>query len=221
MIRAIVCLALLLSGCRDESSSGAAAVLSAPDPKLAAAVQAEVQALAGEEQKAKAFFLAESHPGDKLDAQACWPRGRRFVYMGYSGKPEQNLAQGFSVAGPVYGDQMPYLEKCAAMNWPVVAHVGLKLNFVKGGDAAKYDAATLRQEITFQGKLQAMTAQGRLSGYIVSAMPFILAGVLTLIAPDLMHPLYSTLIGWSMIVAVIVMVTVGSFIIKKIVTIEV
>ena len=82
-------------------------------------------------------------------------------------------------------------------------------------------SGTLRQEITFQGKLQAMTAQGRLSGYIVSAMPFILAGVLTLIAPDLMHPLYSTAIGWTMIAAVIVMVTVGSFIIKKIVTIEV
>ncbi len=100
--------------------------------------------------KAAAFFAVEAHPGDKLAADGYWPQGRRFVYMGYSGKPADNLQQGFTVAGPVYGNQQPYLDQCAAAGWPVVAHVSLHLNFVKGGDAAKYDEAQLRLDLAAQ-----------------------------------------------------------------------
>src|SRR5258708_31344367 len=82
-------------------------------------------------------------------------------------------------------------------------------------------AGTLRQEIAFQGKLRAMTAQGRLSGYIVSALPFFLLVVLDLLAPDLMRPLFTTALGWMMLGSVVVMVAIGTVLIKKIVTIEV
>src|SRR3989338_3411022 len=80
---------------------------------------------------------------------------------------------------------------------------------------------TLRQEIAFQGRLGALTAQGKMSGAIVSAMPFILLGVLSVLAPDLMRPLFVTPLGWTLLSLVIVMVAIGGFLIKKIVTIEV
>ncbi len=98
----------------------------------------------------EAFFQAEPNPGEALDPQGYWPRGRRFVFMGYSGKPAENLRQGFSVAGPVYGDQMPYLLQCETNGWPVVAHVGVKLDFVKGGEAARYDEDALHRDIAAQ-----------------------------------------------------------------------
>jgi hypothetical protein len=37
--------------------------------------------------------------------------------MGYSGDPARGLANGFTVAGPVYGDQVPYLNRCFEHGW--------------------------------------------------------------------------------------------------------
>lgn len=82
-------------------------------------------------------------------------------------------------------------------------------------------AGTLRQEITFQGKLKALTAQGKISGYIVSAMPFALMGILYVMAPELIAPLFTTGLGHLLLVAVIVLEAMGAFVIKKIITIEV
>jgi tight adherence protein B len=82
-------------------------------------------------------------------------------------------------------------------------------------------AGTVRQEIAFQGKLRAMTAQGRLSGYLMSAIPFVILFALGLLTPDLIKPLFVTAVGWCMLAVVVVMVTMGSWMIKKIVTIEV
>jgi tight adherence protein B len=82
-------------------------------------------------------------------------------------------------------------------------------------------AGTLRQEITFQGKLSAMTAQGRLSGYIVSAMPFFLMAALSVLSPGLVRPFFCSGIGLMMLLVIIVFIAIGSWIIKKIVTIEV
>jgi tight adherence protein B len=82
-------------------------------------------------------------------------------------------------------------------------------------------ARSLREEAAFQGKLRALTAQGRISGYVVSAMPFLLLCVLTFLSPELMRPLYVTSIGWGLLSAVVLMVAVGGWMIKKIVTIEI
>jgi tight adherence protein B len=82
-------------------------------------------------------------------------------------------------------------------------------------------AESLREEIAFQGKLRVMTTQGKMSGYVVSAMPFLLFTTLSFLAPDLMRPLFTTPVGLLLLGLVLVMVTVGSLMIKRIVTIEV
>jgi len=82
-------------------------------------------------------------------------------------------------------------------------------------------AETLRQEISFQGRLKAMTAQGKLSGYVVSAMPFLIIASLSCLAPEMIWPLFTTPVGWAMLAAVVILVAAGSFLIQKIVTIEV
>ena len=82
-------------------------------------------------------------------------------------------------------------------------------------------AGAMRQEITFQGKLSAMTAQGRLSGYIVSAMPFFLMAALSILSPDMMRPFFYSGVGQMMLLLVIVLIAMGGWVINKIVTIEV
>lgn len=86
-----------------------------------------------------------------LPADGIYPRGRKLCFAGYSGKPERDLANGFTVAGAVYGNQLPYLERCFSNGWPVIARIGVRGSF-KDNDPAKYkvDEPTLRQEIQKQ-----------------------------------------------------------------------
>lgn len=82
-------------------------------------------------------------------------------------------------------------------------------------------AGTLRQEMVFQGKLKALTAQGKISGYVVSGMPFALIAMLYVLAPELIAPLFTTGLGQLLLVGVTLLVAVGTWVIKKIITIEV
>jgi len=80
-----------------------------------------------------------------------FPRGDRLAFMGYSGDPARDLTNGFTVAGPVYGNQMPYLQRCFSNGWPVIAHVGPRITFDdKKPDKYKLNEATLRAEVAKQ-----------------------------------------------------------------------
>ena len=79
------------------------------------------------------------------------PTGDKLAFMGYSGDPARDLANGFTVAGPVYGDQWPYLHRCFEHGWPVVAHIGPQITFNDKAPAKyKLDPASLRQEVEKQ-----------------------------------------------------------------------
>jgi hypothetical protein len=105
----------------------------------------------GQDKDARSFYQSGITAPAHLPDDGIFPHGRTMAFMGYSGDPARDLAAGFTVAGPVYGDQLPYLEKCAAQGWPVVAHVGPRVTF-KDGDPAKYrpDPHALRAEVARQ-----------------------------------------------------------------------
>jgi hypothetical protein len=72
---------------------------------------------------------AEPAAASDLPADGIYPQGRKLAFAGYSGDPARDLANGFTLAGPVYGNQQPYLERCFANNWPVIAHIGPSITF--------------------------------------------------------------------------------------------
>ena len=76
-----------------------------------------------------AFSAEPAKPASDLPADGIYPQGRKLAFAGYSGDPARDLANGFTLAGPVYGDQQPYLERCFANDWPVIAHVGPSITF--------------------------------------------------------------------------------------------
>ena len=85
------------------------------------------------------------------EAGGLYPRGRTLPFLGYSGDPARDLTNGFTVAGPVYGNQLPYLQRCFSNGWPVVAHVGPHITFNdKSPDKYKVNAAALRAEVAKQ-----------------------------------------------------------------------
>lgn len=105
----------------------------------------------GDSRVSAAFYAAPADAGEKLPADGIFPRGRKLAFMGYSGDPARDLANGFSVAGLVYGDQTSYLKQCAEKNWPVAAHIGARITFNdKAPDKYKVDEPALRAEIARQ-----------------------------------------------------------------------
>jgi hypothetical protein len=92
-----------------------------------------------------AFSATPAKSANELSPDGIYPQGRKLAFAGYSGDPARDLANGFTLAGPVYGDQRPYLERCFANDWPVVAQVGPRITF-NDKDPAKYkvDPASLK-----------------------------------------------------------------------------
>ncbi len=91
---------------------------------------------------------------------------------------------------------------------------------VGGSLATLFDmvADTVRQRQQFARKIRALTAMGRMSAYTLIAIPFLLAGGITVINSDFMHPLYHTHVGQMLILLGLGMMSVGSLILKKIVS---
>jgi tight adherence protein B len=93
-----------------------------------------------------------------------------------------------------------------------------------GGNTAEVlDRATetVRERLALRRMVRTLTAQGRMSRWIVSLLPAGLLGIITLINPDYVRPLYTTSFGHIALVIAAVMVVSGSLVIRRIVDIKV
>ncbi|MDI6780980.1 MAG: type II secretion system F family protein [bacterium] len=82
-------------------------------------------------------------------------------------------------------------------------------------------AHTIRERNKVQGKINALTAQGKMQGWVVGLMPLFLGIAVYHISPDLMRPMFHSLLGWGFIVVIIILEIIGAWLIKKIVTIDI
>ena len=81
--------------------------------------------------------------------------------------------------------------------------------------------AVMRERRKIQGKIEAITTQGKLSGWIVTLVPFFLLLVLRFMEPEMFGLMFTTILGNILLAAAILMVSLGNFFIQKIVTIEI
>lgn len=80
---------------------------------------------------------------------------------------------------------------------------------------------TIRRKLEMEGKIKALTSQGMMQGYVVSAMPFFMLGVLCLVEPEATLPIFQSVLGWGFLAVMVTLQVVGGLMIKKIVTIEI
>lgn len=80
---------------------------------------------------------------------------------------------------------------------------------------------TIRERFRIQGEIRTKSAQARLSGYIVSALPFFLFFWINIVNPGYMKTLYDHPNGVYILGTGVVMQVVGWLIIRKIVDIEI
>jgi tight adherence protein B len=90
---------------------------------------------------------------------------------------------------------------------------------VGGSLAGLFDmvADTVRQRQQFAKKIRGLTAMGRASAYVLIALPFFVVFMLTLINPEYMRPLWHTGTGHKLFGTMLVMMAIGSLILRKIV----
>jgi tight adherence protein B len=80
---------------------------------------------------------------------------------------------------------------------------------------------TLRRKATMEGKIDALTAQGRMQGYVMTALPVLLGFLLYLLEPEAMSKLFTTKEGYITLTVVVIMEIVGYIFISKITAIDV
>ena len=80
---------------------------------------------------------------------------------------------------------------------------------------------TIRGRLKIERKVRTLTAQGRMQGIIVSAMPFLLGLAMTILKPAMMLPFLCSVKGVISVAAVIVLITLGWMMIRKIIKIDV
>ena len=89
-------------------------------------------------------------------------------------------------------------------------------------------AFTIRERVRIKGEINTLTAQQRLSGYVVGFLPIGLAGFLFIAAPNFMSPMFDDRVSVIGLPAGVIILAIGGFamfigfmIIRKIVDIEV
>ncbi|GAB3568085.1 type II secretion system F family protein [Arthrobacter alkaliphilus] len=79
---------------------------------------------------------------------------------------------------------------------------------------------TIRERNEIKGHIRALAAEGKFSAYILMAMPFGIVLILTFANPGYMDPLFTQPLGWAMIGASAVMMTIGGLWMRKIIDLK-
>ena len=82
-------------------------------------------------------------------------------------------------------------------------------------------AYTIRERFMILRQLRVYTAQGRMTGYLLSGLPIAVGFVIFLLNPEYMSVLFEDPVGRVMLVAAAVMQLIGALIISRIIDIEI
>lgn len=101
---------------------------------------------------------------------------------------------------------------------------GMRISREIGGNLAETlerIADTLRRKNEMEGKIKALTSQGKLQGLVMSGLPIFLGVILYQMEPEHMGRMFTEIYGWAALFVIIVMECLGYFFIRKIVSIDV
>ena len=82
-------------------------------------------------------------------------------------------------------------------------------------------SATMRERAMLRRHVRGLSAEGRLSAYILIGLPILLALYMFTVRREYLEPLYTTVIGYGFIAAALVLLAFGSFVMSRVVKVEV
>lgn len=130
---------------------------------------------------------------------------------------EANLGMGWDRALENLARRVPVLEVNIFIS-AVVLHsrTGGKLGEVLSGVAEN-----MREAISLQGEVRALAAHGKLTGAILTALPLVIAAMMTIFSPGYMQTLYQHPWGKTMIAGAVGCLVLAQLVIRKIVDIKI
>lgn len=130
---------------------------------------------------------------------------------------EQRLGVTIEDALDGVGDRMDSQD----FNWVVMA---VRIQREVGGNLAELlttVSETLREREYLRRQVRVLSAEGRFSGYVLSALPPLMFVYMLFVRPDFVRPLYTTGTGFAMVGAAIALLMIGQFVMTKLTKIEV
>lgn len=82
-------------------------------------------------------------------------------------------------------------------------------------------ANMIRERLRINGRIEALTAQGRMQARIIGAMPYLLLLAMSYVSPEMTQAFYNSALGIITLVAVTILVIIGFLLIRKITTIDI
>ena len=82
-------------------------------------------------------------------------------------------------------------------------------------------AETLRRRLIMEGKVKALTSQGKLQGIVMALLPVGLVAYLVAVYPETMAPMFDTWIGYGVIAVCLLLEYIGYKMCVKIMTIDI
>lgn len=82
-------------------------------------------------------------------------------------------------------------------------------------------ASTIRERTRIENRIRTLTAQQRLQGFVVGAMPAVIALALVIVDPQLMLPFLHSRAGIVVVVIDVLLITFGALTIRKIIRIDI
>jgi tight adherence protein B len=101
---------------------------------------------------------------------------------------------------------------------------GMQISRDVGGNLAEVLlrlSVTLRRKIEMEGKIDALTSQGKMQGVVMTLLPIFIGVVLYHMEPEAMGRMFTEPMGWALIALISLMLICGYFAIRKVVTIDV
>jgi tight adherence protein B len=80
---------------------------------------------------------------------------------------------------------------------------------------------TIRSRLQMEGKIGALTAQGKLQAWVVGLLPMVLMAILNKMEPEAMSMLWHTRVGWATLAVIAIFECMGVYVIRKIIAIDV
>ncbi|APX03134.1 type II secretion system F family protein [Arthrobacter sp. QXT-31] len=79
---------------------------------------------------------------------------------------------------------------------------------------------TIRERSEIKGHIKSLAAEGKFSAYILMALPIGIVVMLSLVNPGYMNKMFSNPLGWIMIVASVILMTIGGLWMRKIIDLK-
>ncbi len=111
--------------------------------------------------------------------------------------------------------------KSEDFSWVVMA---IRIQRDVGGNLAELlltVADTLRERERLRRQVKTLSAEGRLSGWILGALPVVFGVYLVVTSPGYLSPLWSSPLGIGMVVLAVLLLAVGGFWMSRVVKVEV